>query len=229
MSDAELNLEPRTHGCGELTEADADASVATRLYGWVHRRRDLGQLIFIELRDRTGRVQAVFDPSIDAELHRAADALRQEDVVSLARHGRSARGAQPRPSDGPGRDPRDEARAAEPCRVRRLRDRRRARGLRRSSPDASLPRPAPPGDAGQAAHAAPPVGRRAQGVRQRGLPRDRDADADALHAGGRARLPRSEPCPPRRVLRAAAVAAAVQAAADGVGLRALLPVRALLP
>ena len=76
-------LAPRTHGCGELTEAHAEQGQAVVLYGWVHRRRDLGQLIFIELRDRTGRVQAVFDPSIDADLHQAAEPLRQEYVVRI--------------------------------------------------------------------------------------------------------------------------------------------------
>jgi hypothetical protein len=56
-----------------------------------------------------------------------------------------------------------------------------------------------------------------------------DADPDRLVAGRRARLPGAEPHPPRQVLRAAAGTAAVQAAADGVGLRPLLPDRAVLP
>ena len=64
---------------------------------------------------------------------------------------------------------------------------------------------------------------------RRGLPRDRDADPDPLHARGRARLPRAEPACARLLVRAAAVAAALQAAADGGRLRALLPDRALLP
>ena len=51
----------RTDGCGRLTEADAAAGREVVLTGWVHRRRDLGQLIFIEVRDRTGTVQVVFD------------------------------------------------------------------------------------------------------------------------------------------------------------------------
>ena len=61
------------------------------------------------------------------------------------------------------------------------------------------------------------------------LPRGRDAVPGPLDARGRARLPRAEPRPPRALLRAAAVAAALQAAADGRGLRALLPDRPLLP
>ena len=61
-----------------------------------------------------------------------------------------------------------------------------------------------------------------------GLRRHRNADADQGHARGRARLPGAEPHPCRQVLRAAAVAADLQAAADDRGLRALLPDRALL-
>ena len=65
--------------------------------------------------------------------------------------------------------------------------------------------------------------------RRRGLPRDRDAGPDPLDAGGRPRLPRPQPPPAGLLLRAAAVAAALQAAADGRRLRALLPDRPLLP
>ena len=63
----------------------------------------------------------------------------------------------------------------------------------------------------------------------RGFYRDRDADPRQDHAGGRARLPGAQPRPPGQLLRPAAVAAAVQAAADGRRLRALLPDRPLLP
>ena len=76
---------------------------------------------------------------------------------------------------------------------------------------------------------APPGQRRDPRLpRRRGLPRHRDADALALDPRGRARLPRPLAARARHVLRAAAVAAAVQAAADGRRLRALLPDRALL-
>jgi aspartyl-tRNA synthetase len=73
----------RTVGCGEITEQDAKARREVVLTGWVHRRRDLGGLVFVELRDRTGRVQAVFDPSTQGEAHGVAEHLRQEDVVGL--------------------------------------------------------------------------------------------------------------------------------------------------
>jgi len=73
----------RTLGCGELTPDDAGKEREVVLTGWVHRRRDLGQLIFVEMRDRSGFVQVVFDPSSAAEAHAAAEGLRNEDVVGV--------------------------------------------------------------------------------------------------------------------------------------------------
>ena len=72
----------RTHYCGELRLADAGKSA--RLTGWVSRRRDHGGVIFIDLRDRTGITQVVFDPIIDPEAHRAAGAIRNEFVLSVS-------------------------------------------------------------------------------------------------------------------------------------------------
>ncbi len=76
---------PRPNGyrdtwCQQLTadRADTDARVA----GWVHRRRDHGGLIFIDLRDRSGIVQLVFHPENAPEAHERAHALRSEDVIS---------------------------------------------------------------------------------------------------------------------------------------------------
>jgi aspartyl-tRNA synthetase len=83
MSDEAAALLRRTSGCGEITEEDAKAGREVVLTGWVHRRRDLGGLIFVELRDASGRVQAVFDPSTHGEAHAVAEHLRQEDVVGL--------------------------------------------------------------------------------------------------------------------------------------------------
>ena len=71
----------RTHYCGELRLADAGKSV--RLTGWVSRRRDHGGVIFVDLRDRTGITQVVFDPMIDPEAHSAAQAIRNEFVLSV--------------------------------------------------------------------------------------------------------------------------------------------------
>jgi aspartyl-tRNA synthetase len=73
--------------CGELTAERADTTA--RVAGWVHRRRDHGGLIFIDLRDRSGIVQLVFHPDRAPEAHRAAHGLRSEDVISAA--GRVAR------------------------------------------------------------------------------------------------------------------------------------------
>ena len=72
----------RTHYCGELRLADAGKSA--RLTGWVSRRRDHGGVIFVDLRDRTGLTQVVFDPMIDPEAHRAAGAIRNEFVLSVS-------------------------------------------------------------------------------------------------------------------------------------------------
>jgi aspartyl-tRNA synthetase len=67
---------------GALTAERADTSA--RVAGWVHRRRDHGGLIFIDLRDRSGIVQLVFHPDRAPEAHRAAHALRSEDVLTAA-------------------------------------------------------------------------------------------------------------------------------------------------
>ncbi|MCP3979930.1 MAG: aspartate--tRNA ligase [bacterium] len=85
----------RTHGCGELSEDHAQSGEEVVLTGWVHKRRDLGQLIFIELRDATGLVQLVFDPSINGAAHGAAEALRNEFVVGV--HGKVVRRESPNP------------------------------------------------------------------------------------------------------------------------------------
>ncbi|MFL5831826.1 MAG: aspartate--tRNA ligase [Solirubrobacteraceae bacterium] len=72
----------RDSWCGELTAERADTPA--RVAGWVHRRRDHGGLIFIDLRDRSGIVQLVFHPDQAAAAHAEAHKLRSEDVVSAA-------------------------------------------------------------------------------------------------------------------------------------------------
>src|SRR3954454_16819890 len=61
----------------------SDVEQTHRVAGWVHRRRDHGGLIFIDLRDRTGLLQVVFHPDTAPEAHAAAHKLRAEDVVSV--------------------------------------------------------------------------------------------------------------------------------------------------
>jgi len=71
----------RTHYCGELRLKDAGKE--TVLMGWVQRRRDHGGLIFIDLRDRTGIVQIVFDPTINEQSHKLAHDIRNEYVLAV--------------------------------------------------------------------------------------------------------------------------------------------------
>ena len=70
----------RSHYCGQVNETLLDQEI--QLAGWVHRRRDHGGVIFVDLRDREGLVQVVFDPD-RAALFKAAESLRSEYVVSV--------------------------------------------------------------------------------------------------------------------------------------------------
>ena len=71
----------RSHTCGQLRTAEAGNSA--RLSGWVHRRRDLGHLIFLELRDRHGITQVVIDKSDAPAAHEQASRVRSEFVVMV--------------------------------------------------------------------------------------------------------------------------------------------------
>ena len=71
----------RTHMCGELRPADTGKRAL--LMGWVHRRRDLGGVIFIHLRDREGVTQIVFHADSGAELHAKAEMLGPEYVIAI--------------------------------------------------------------------------------------------------------------------------------------------------
>ena len=70
----------RTHMCGTLRIADAGKKAV--LMGWVNRRRDLGNIIFIDLRDRTGVTQVVFNREVNAPAHNRAELLRNEYVIA---------------------------------------------------------------------------------------------------------------------------------------------------
>jgi len=71
----------RSHTCGQLRGSDAGADAA--LAGWVHRRRDHGQLIFLDLRDRHGITQVVIDRTDQPDAHATANRVRSEFVVSV--------------------------------------------------------------------------------------------------------------------------------------------------
>ena len=66
---------------GKLTEENIDETVL--LKGWVNRRRDLGDLIFIDLRDQSGLIQLVFNPDFSKEALATAETLRSEFVIEV--------------------------------------------------------------------------------------------------------------------------------------------------
>jgi aspartyl-tRNA synthetase len=80
MLDTLGNLE-KTHSCGALRVGNVGEAVV--LMGWVARRRDFGPLIFVDLRDRDGITQVVFDEQFSAEIHDKAEQLRGEYVIAV--------------------------------------------------------------------------------------------------------------------------------------------------
>ena len=74
----------RTDYCGNIRSSDKGREVV--LMGWVQRRRDHGGLIFVDLRDREGVVQVVFNPEIDKEAHAKAHGIRNEYVLAVKGH-----------------------------------------------------------------------------------------------------------------------------------------------
>ena len=76
-----MDFKQRTHTCGELREKNISESIV--LNGWVDRRRDLGGVIFIDIRDRYGITQVVFEPTFNKEAHEQGAVLRNEFVISI--------------------------------------------------------------------------------------------------------------------------------------------------
>ena len=76
-----MKYSKKTHTCGELSKKDLGSKVT--LMGWVHTRRDHGGLIFVDLRDRGGLTQVVFNPEIAPEAHRLAGDIRSEYVLAV--------------------------------------------------------------------------------------------------------------------------------------------------
>lgn len=81
MGESILGL-TRTHHSGELRKSNVGEMVT--IMGWIQRRRDLGGLIFVDVRDRSGLVQVVFDPSGDTEVFAKAEKLRGEFTVAIS-------------------------------------------------------------------------------------------------------------------------------------------------
>ena len=79
MADTMTGLK-RTHYCGEPRISDVGAEIT--VFGWIQRQRDLGQLIFIDLRDRTGILQLAFDDGTDRDIFEKAFTARGEFVLA---------------------------------------------------------------------------------------------------------------------------------------------------
>ena len=221
----------RTHTCGELRAADAGAEV--RLAGWVHRRRDHGQLIFLDLRDRHGLTQVVIDKAD------APDGARggQPRPVRVRRSRFAATVALRLPGTENAKLPTGaiEVQATE---VEILSEAKTppfyindpdAPDRRGDPAQVPLPRHPPRADAAAPAPAQPDGPGDPRGPPPPRVRRGRDADAHQEHAGRRPRLHRPEPAPAGQRLRPAAEPAAAQAAPDGRRHRPLLPDRPLLP
>ena len=205
----------RNAWCGAPRKDDVGKEL--RVAGWVHRRRDHGGLIFIDLRDREGLLQLVFRPEENAEAHAAAHAPapRARDLRRAASSCEREEGAV-NPDLPTGEVELNVAQfdlladaETPPFQIdeddpvsEELRLQYRYLDLRKRA-DGRGDRAAPPGGLG---HPPPPRGPR--------LPGDRDAGAHPLDARGRARLPGAQPGGAGLVVRAAAVAADLQAAAD---------------
>ena len=217
----------RTTYCGLVSEALMGQTVT--LMGWAHRRRDHGGVIFIDLRDREGLVQVVCDPD-RPEMFKTAEDVRNEFCLKVMGKVR------PRPAGTENANLTSgkievlchELEVLNPSVTPpfQLDDENLSETTRLTHRVLDLRRPTMQKNLMLRYRVAMEMRKFLDSQR---LHRHRDADADQEHAGGRARLPGAQPRARRHVLRAAAVAAAVQAAADGGRLRPLLPDHQVLP
>ena len=181
----------RTHYCGNLRAADADKDVV--LMGWVHKRRDLGNLIFIDLRDRSGLAQIVFNKELHAAAHGRAEELRSEFVVAVSRARGEAAESESRSHFGRSGNHRQRVAHPEHGQDAALRGRRRTDRERRDPPALPLPRFAAHETSAEPGAAPPRDPRNPQGHGRDGLLRNRNAHAHALDARRRARLSGAQP------------------------------------
>ncbi len=217
----------RSHTCGALRESDIGKEV--RLSGWCHRIRDHGGLLFIDLRDHYGLTQVVADP--DSAAFKEAEKLRSEWVVRIDGKVRKRPAGTENPDlpTGAVEVYISEIEVLGPAGELPMPVVRRA-GISRGD-QAQVPVPRPASRASPPQHHDARRGHRLDSPPHEGagLLRVPDPDPDRVLAGRRARLSGAVAAASGKVLRAAAGAAAVQAADHGVGLRPLLPDRALLP
>jgi len=76
-----LTIKKRTHYCGDLNASHIGREIV--LMGWAHRRRDHGGVVFVDLRDREGLVQVVFNPEVSGSCHQVAQRIRSEYVLAV--------------------------------------------------------------------------------------------------------------------------------------------------
>ena len=212
----------RTKTCGELRLANAGETVT--LAGWVQRARKMGGMTFVDLRDRYGITQLVFNNEVDAQLCEAANHLGREFVIQVSGKvsERSSKNANMptgeieiivdsmtllNKSEVPPFTIEDNTDGGDDLRMKY-----RYLDLRRAAVRKNL----------ELRH------RMTMEVR-RYLDSKGDAYAHRLDAGGRTRLCRAFTHEPRTVLRFAAVAANAETAANGLWFRPLLPNREMLP
>ena len=206
----------RTDTCGDLRATDVGREA--HLAGWVHRRRDHGHLIFLDLRDRHGITQVVIDATESPDAHAAASRVRNEFVVTAA-----GIVAARLPGTENAKLPTGaiELRAAELEILSRVEDaavlRQRPGRADRREPAPQIPLPRHPPRADGAPPAAPLAARPGdpRGTPPRRIRRGRDADPHQVDARGRARLHRPVATAARQHLRPAAEPAAAQADPHG--------------